>query len=174
MRKTTIVIICAFGAIFAGIGVAWLAGFRINITPSFPEGVWRLEPGPVKKGMLVMFCPPDNSIIRIGKRRGYIPSGMCRPGWYAPLIKRIVAVSGDRVTVTETGVFVNGLKLKNSGLLKTDSAGRPLPCSVGSSIVPTGYAWLMSDYNPESFDSRYFGQVSVKQIEGRAKLELPW
>jgi conjugative transfer signal peptidase TraF len=159
-------------ALVAGIATAWLAGFRVNVTSSFPEGIWRIESGPCAKGMIVMFCPPDDSIFRVGKKRNYIPNGMC-PGWYAPLIKRIVAVSGDHVVVSKVGVFVNGVKLKNSGLLETDSAGRPLP-PAQSGIVPQGFVWLMSDYNPQSFDSRYFGAVSVKQIKGPAKLELRW
>jgi type IV secretory pathway protease TraF len=40
--------------------------------------------------------------------------------------------------------------------------------------VPRGYVWLMSDYNPRSFDSRYFGPIPVKQIQGPAKLVLKW
>ena len=170
--KKKIVISCVVAVFVAGIATAWLNGFRVNRTPSFPEGIWRLEAGPWTKGMIVMFCPPDNSIFRTGKERGYIPNGMC-PGWYAPLIKRIVAVSGDHVVVSKSGVFVNGVKLKNSGLFKTDSAGRPLwPAKSGA--VPQGFVWLMSDYNPQSFDSRYFGAIPVQQIQGPAKLELRW
>lgn len=161
-----------FGVFVAGIALAWLAGFRMNITPSFPEGIWRLESGSVKKGMLVMFCPPNSSIFQTAKHRGYIPFGFC-PGWYTPMIKRIVAVSGDHVRVSKAGVFVNGVRLKNSSLLKKDSAGRPLPCA-SSGIVPQGSVWLMSDYNPRSFDSRYFGPLSAKRIKGRTKLEFPW
>lgn len=171
MSKKKIVIVC--GVLVAMIAAVWLEGFRVNVTPSFPEGIWRLESGPVKKGMLVMFCPPDTPIFRMAKKRRYLPRGMC-PGWYAPMIKRIVAVSGDHVIVSKADVFVNGVCLKNSGVLSTDSAGRPLPRGAESGIVPQGYVWLMSDYNPRSFDSRYFGAISVKQILGPAKLELRW
>ena len=40
--------------------------------------------------------------------------------------------------------------------------------------VALGTVWLMSDSNPESFDSRYFGAVEASRIEGVATPLMLW
>lgn len=43
----------------------------------------------------------------MGLERNYINPGLCDDG-YAYLMKKVVAVKGDVVSVTDEGVFVNG------------------------------------------------------------------
>ncbi len=147
----------------------YVAGYRMTVTPSLPRGIYKqssVEPGELQRGQIVSFCPPDTGIFRKAKRRGYIPSGHC-PGSYMPLFKPVVAVAGDRVEVTVQGIKVNGKLLRNSEIHLQDQHHRLMPViSEGKYIVKPGYVWLVSTYNSQSFDSRYFGAVSVERIIG--------
>lgn len=152
--------------IFCGHGM----GFRINESPSLPIGVWRVSPleRDLRRGDVVSFCPPDTQAFREARGRGYLGAGLCEGG-YEPLLKPIAAIEGDRVTGTEDGISINGRLIANSKSLTRDGAGLPLP-SPGANdfIVARGEVWVISSYNPLSFDSRYFGPVSMSSVEGLA------
>jgi conjugative transfer signal peptidase TraF len=150
---------------------AHAVGFRINESPSLPVGVWRLSPlrDEVRRDDVVSFCPPDTWVFREAHQRGYLGSGLC-VGGYEPLLKPIAAVEGDRVTRTEQGIRLNGRLIANSKSLSRDLEGRTLP-SAGANdvIVAKSEVWVISSYNPLSFDSRYFGPVPISKIEGLAR-----
>ncbi len=146
-------------------------GLRLNESPSLPVGVWRLSPlrDEVRRDDVVSFCPPDTMDFREGWLRGYLGGGLC-VGGYEPLLKPIAAIEGDRVTRTEQGIRINGRLIANSKRLDHDGSGQALP-SPGANdvIVAKGEVWVISSYNPLSFDSRYFGPVPVSNIEGLAR-----
>lgn len=110
-------------------------------------------------------------------------------------VKRVVALSGDRVAVSDGGtVTVNG------GRLPTEPSGKPCvltsysgdePCerrweTLGTTryeitrskvynatefpetVVPPGTVFLLGDNRENSHDSRYTGSVPVEQLLGRA------
>lgn len=81
-------------------------GFRINITESIPIGLYRITSVNNLKNTFVIFCPDGRSAFKQGLERGYI-NPLC-PGGYGYLMKKIVAIKGDVVSVTGEGVFVNG------------------------------------------------------------------
>jgi len=145
-------------------------GFRINTTPSMPLGLWRIKPvtQSLKKGDIILFCPPDNKVFQMAKARHYISGGTCHSD-YEPLLKPIVAVSGDRITLSERGVFVNGVMIKNSKYLSRDDRGRDMPkIETGAVIMREGDIFVVSSYNEASFDSRYFRKISRKNVIGIA------
>jgi conjugative transfer signal peptidase TraF len=147
------------------------AGLRVNESPSLPIGVWRVSPlrAEVRRDDIVSFCPPDTPTFREAWRRGYLGSGLCQGG-YEPLIKPIAAIEGDRVTRTEEGIRINGRLVANSKSLSRDHSGRPLPgAGANDVIVAKGEVWVISSYNPSSFDSRYFGPVPISKIQGLAR-----
>lgn len=159
-------LITAFVLFTIGIFGAWIAGYRVNVTPSYPLGIWRLEANrSITQGSLVLLCPPDTPLFQEAKGFGVLRAGGCRGG-YAPLLKRLAAGPGDFVEVREEGVSVNGRLIPNSRPLQHDSQGKTLPRTEDRGWVPEGEAWLLSDFNPRSFDSRYFGPVSMAQIQG--------
>jgi conjugative transfer signal peptidase TraF len=167
-RRTVLVLVGGFALAMTVIAaVAWAIGLRWNHTPSYPRGLWRIvspyDPAHAK-GSLVLFCPPATTLFRVGRERGYLAAGVCSGGTGA-LIKRVVAVPGDRVTVTPNGVSVNGRELPNSRALPVDAAGRPLPSASGGP-VPPGRVWVLSEYHPRSFDSRYYGSIEVSRLQG--------
>jgi conjugative transfer signal peptidase TraF len=153
--------VCSFAAFVV---VAMLAGVRINTTPSYPLGVYLMTNDPIEKGSLVIFCPTDNAAFRLARERGYIGAGFC-PDGYGYMIKKILAVKNDRVETSAIGVSVNGRLLPNSKPMDTDSDGQSLPhIGVNTAALDDHSVLLMSDYNPKSFDARYFGLVDKSKI----------
>jgi conjugative transfer signal peptidase TraF len=75
--------------------------------------------------------------------------------------------------VTPKGVSVNARALPNSRPLQADAVGRPLPSASGGP-VPPGEVWVMSEYHPRSFDSRYYGPIEAACIEGRVRPVFVW
>lgn len=153
-------------------GVAAMAGVRVNTTASFPLGLYRETGEKPAVGALVLSCPPPGEDSALALGRGYIGPGFC-PGGYGYVIKKLVAGPGDRVTVTDSGVTVNGEPLPNSAPFAADPSGRPLPRyrTAGRTLL-TGEVLLLSDYHPRSFDGRYFGPVGSSGI--RAVIRPLW
>jgi conjugative transfer signal peptidase TraF len=117
----------------------------------------------------VSFCPPDTPIFREARGRGYLSAGQCEGG-YEPLLKPVVAIAGDRVSGTDDGISINRRLIASSRSLNRDSLGRALPSPEAHDvIVAKGEVWVISSYNPLSFDSRYFGPVPISRIEGLAQ-----
>jgi conjugative transfer signal peptidase TraF len=162
-------------ALMAGYG-GWAAGLRINTTDSMPRGVWLTERTPphLAKGMIVVVCPPPGPAVRLALRRRYFRNGWCKSG-SEPLLKPVVAVAGDVVQVSAAGISVDGVPVPRSALLTRDSAGRKvMPVAPGTYRVRPGQMWLVSSYNPRSFDSRYFGPVPVSSVQGLARSLWTW
>lgn len=156
--------------LMAGFG-GGAAGLRINTTDSMPRGLWLMEPAPphLKHGMIIIVCPPPGPAARLALRRQYFRKGWCKSG-SEPLLKPVVAVAGDVVRVTASGVSVDGVPVPRSDLLKRDSAGRKVtPVAPGTYRVRPGEVWLVSSYNARSFDSRYFGAVPAAGVQGIAR-----
>ena len=149
---------------------AHVAGLRINESPSLPIGIWRVSllDRDLRRGDIVSFCPPDTPVFREAWRRGYLSAGHCEGG-YEPLLKPVAAIAGDRVSGTHEGIRINGRLIANSKSLTLDGSGRTLPSPGAKNfILAEGEVWVISSYNPLSFDSRYFGPVPISSIEGLA------
>lgn len=143
------------------------AGFRINVTPSEPLGLWRIVEidRPILVGDLIFICPPTTNEMREARARGYLRVGLCA-GRVAPLIKTVVAISGQAIDIREE-VRVDGRPLPHSGISRTDGQGREMVPHLGG-VVPPGTVFLHSEF-PGSFDSRYFGPLPIDGILGLAR-----
>lgn len=160
------------GVALAVIICGTIGGLRINTTPSEPLGLWRIVPlfRPVQAGDIVFVCPPETDAISEGFARGYLRAGLC-PGGFAPLIKTVAAVAGQRIDVAG-GITIDGLPVVSSNLVSEDGRGRPLRPYTGGT-VPAGFVFLLSPF-PGSWDSRYFGPIPASGVLGRAKQELTY
>lgn len=149
------------------ITAAAVGGFRLNLTPSEPLGLWRIEkPGrPVEIGDLVFICPPATATFEEARRRRYLRRGLCDRG-FAPLIKTVVALPGQRIEVTDH-VVIDGRSLAASAVRKTDGQGRTLTFYSGG-VLPPGHLYLHSSF-ASSYDSRYFGPVPDSGLLGLAR-----
>jgi len=164
MRRPLRIVLITSCCFIAVITAASLAGIRINTTSSYPRGIYRMTNDPIEKGSLVIFCPPDNAAIRQAYERGYIGAGFC-PGGYEYMIKKIMAAKNDHVQISVVGVSVNGALLPNSKPMDADLEGRQLlHINTDIATLDDHSVLLMSDYNPKSFDARYFGLVDKSQI----------
>jgi len=80
------------------------------------------------------------------------------------LIKRVIGLPGERITVTDGRVYVDGTPLDEPYLAQpTQGSGR-------SWIVPPLNVFVMGDNRGASRDSRIFGPVPLDYIVGHAVL----
>lgn len=77
-------------------------------------------------------------------------------------IKRVVAVGGDTVEMRAGEVYVNGK------LFPEVSTVRMTNQDLTPRTVPAESVWVLGDNRNNSEDSRYFGQVPLKNIRGLA------
>ena len=165
---------CAWrlGSPLAVLGACGLAGLRLNLTGSLPIGLYRVARAtPVREAIVLACLPP--AVAAFARARGYVPSGGQCPGGVLPVGKPILAIAGDTVTVTPTGLLVNGTPVPNSRPLAADRQGRPLPrLAAGQYVVRPGTLWVVSSYSRFSFDSRYFGAVEMGRV--RANVRRLW
>jgi conjugative transfer signal peptidase TraF len=153
----------------AGLVAMQFAGYRINRSASMPQGLWRIAlTDAVHRGDVVILCVPDTAATRQGAGRAYVGRGTC-PNGLEPLLKPVIAVAGDIVSISDGGVGVNGLLLPGTRQLLQDSAGRDLiAMPMGEYLVQPGDVWTVSGYSASSWDSRYWGPVPIVNIQGRA------
>jgi conjugative transfer signal peptidase TraF len=164
MRRAFVLTAFAFVAV-AHIGHA--VGIRPNISASAPVGLWLDRPisSPLYRGMMIGVCPPPTvPLVKLFSTNGTLPYGPCAQTNVALLLKPIRALPGDTVRISHGNpAMVNGIALSNT------IAAKSLPAwPDGEYIVKPGEVWLFSSYNERSFDSRYFGPVSISLIQGEA------
>jgi conjugative transfer signal peptidase TraF len=165
IRSVGRVVLIAAGMVAVLFLLCGWAGVRFNSTESLPVGLYITTTGATN---LVEFCPAE-PFASLAISRGYRGRGTCQDGGL-PLVKPVVADSGDIVEFSAGGMAVNGQLLPNSAPLTIDSKGRPLtPWPFGRYSVAPGTVWVASSYSPKSFDSRYFGPVRVSAIRARVR-----
>lgn len=163
-RAFAITAIAAFFVVWA----AYLLGARINRTNSLPKGLyWAVAKEP-ERGDLVAFWPRDTAAMREARHRGYILGGVYNTvdgEGYGLLLKRLMAIPGDVVSITDVGVVINGSLVPNTKPLVADNVGDPLPTLRFTDYrLGDGEVLFLSDYLPRSFDGRYFGAQERRQI----------
>jgi signal peptidase I len=84
---------------------------------------------------------------------------------YPVLVKRIVGLPGDVVSVRDGRVALNGALLPEpyvvAGTARTGGE------AAVDAVVPEGAVWVMGDRRSNSFDSTAFGPVRIEQLVGR-------
>jgi conjugative transfer signal peptidase TraF len=77
-------------------------------------------------------------------------------------LKRVVAISGDRVCASGAAMVVNQRIVRRQ---LRDAAGRALPLWEGCRVLLPGEVLLLGD-TQGSFDGRYWGPIPERLIEG--------
>ncbi len=88
-----------------------------------------------------------------------------RPDTGEQLIKRVVAVGGDRVAIEDGVLVVNDAAVCEPSIDPEDIDG----VWWGPATVPAGQLFLMGDERHRSIDSRDFGPVSVAAVDGQVR-----
>jgi conjugative transfer signal peptidase TraF len=129
-----------------------------NPSPSAPKGLYSVaDPRPLRHGDLVLVALPERwQAWAVG--RSYI-------GREVPLIKRVVALSGDRVCAVDGGVYVNGTR--RAAALDRDGSGRPMPVWRGCRGLREGEVFALMTDAPASLDGRYFGPLDIDRVVGK-------
>ncbi len=110
--------------------------------------IWRSP----EKGDIIVFRHPDNP--------------------EKDFIKRVVATGGDVIEEKDKTVYVNGKPLSEPYAHHFDRSvrfgGMDPRDNFGPVQVPDNKLFVMGDNRDQSFDSRYWGFVDVKEIRGKA------
>jgi signal peptidase I len=85
------------------------------------------------------------------------------------LVKRVVAIGGQRVRVTGGAVVVDGRRLAEPYLPGGLATGEPCGAK-GEVRVPAGSLFVLGDNRGDSYDSRCFGPVTSDQLVGTVVL----
>jgi signal peptidase I len=89
-------------------------------------------------------------------------------------IKRTVAVEGDTIQMIDKKVYVNGKPVEEPFTQHTDASlrmGQLEPRdNFGPYLVPKNKLFMMGDNRDQSYDSRFWGYVDIKQVRGKAMI----
>lgn len=157
---------CALlGCWLAGAGIMGRScGIWVNLSSSIPPGIYHQTEGPILRGNTVLSCVPSNATA-IANERHYIGYGSC-PMSTAPVGKYAVGLPGDQARINHEGIVINGTKLNSTKPLELDIEKRTLePFILDRQLSEDEY--LLAGETYESYDSRYFGPVSKKDIKGK-------
>jgi len=117
---------------------------------------WSYRLHPIHRGDIVVFSKP----------KGELASNI------NDLIKRVIALPGETVTIQNDHVYINGHQLIEPYLRPQDvttphpgayACTPKAPCK-----IPKGEIWVMGDNRVFSEDSRYFGPITESSVVGRA------
>ena len=89
------------------------------------------------------------------------------------LIKRVIGLSGETISIKDCQVFIDGKLLPEPYLNDYDLAQSSVDdrCRVPvmeETLIPEDHLFVMGDNRPQSFDSRMFGSIEQNLVVGRA------
>jgi signal peptidase I len=167
VRGLRVVLLVVTGAVFV-LCVVTLTGFRTflhlhtipseSMTPTVPLGSeivsMSVDGRNVERGDIILFTNPQESTAPVNE-----------------LIKRVVAVGGDTVELTDGKLVVNGAPVTEPYL----RAGTPTT-AMGSVhegekvTVPAATVYVLGDNRTNSKDSRWFGPVRADAVRSKVLL----
>jgi conjugative transfer signal peptidase TraF len=142
----------------------------INITPSMPKGVYFKKSSPLHRGDIILFCL-DQKYQQIGLEHHYLETGKYCNGASA-LIKEVVAVPGDEVTLLKNAIIVNRKRLEYQ-TQHQDSNHTPLSVFPRGNYTVNAF-WVIGTHSQLSWDSRYFGYIPRQQIISKLIPLITW
>jgi signal peptidase I len=114
-----------------------------------------------------------NTLIPIGDpQRGDIVVFIYPEDRSKDFIKRVIGVSGDTIEIRNKKIYLNGLPMNDTYGIYTDDF--IIPGSIqprdnfGPVTVRPGSIFVMGDNRDQSYDSRFWGFVNLKDVMGKA------
>ena len=148
------------GVLLIGISTADFLPKKLiwNASASLPTGLYMIRYRVPRRGDLVLVKLPEWARL-IADQRGFLPANV-------PALKRVVAISGDRVCRVDRTISVNAKPI--AWVRKTDRFARNLPVWSGCVTLDEKQIFLLADH-PKSFDGRYFGVTKLTDVLGVAR-----
>ena len=123
-----------------------------NFTDSMPVGLYRKSEDQISKHSLVLLNN-DGYFLRDNN-----------------LLKEVIAVAGDIVSVTREGIYINGQKYPGTAAVTSDSHGNTLKQSkLTEYLLKKDELLVFGNSSSKSFDSRYFGIVKSNEVIATVK-----
>ncbi len=110
----------------------------------------------------------DNFFDRLGKTAEDLKLKFQKRDRENRLIKRVIAVPGDKVDIDKGYLYINDSLVEEAyikGMTFKDELSMPV-------TVPEGKVFVMGDNRESSVDSRRFGLVDYKSIEGKVVFRM--
>jgi conjugative transfer signal peptidase TraF len=155
------ILCCVYISMFAV--WAYQSGYRINLSPSVPTGIWKIV-----SRRYDVDSPDEYAVVsasehfgyRLAMERGYLSD-------FTPMLKRAAATEADVIDYDEKekAVTVNGAYLFATEIFSKDTEGQVLPRPFFPMLLRREEVWLSSE-NIRGYDSRYFGPVSQDVLQG--------
>ena len=118
----------------------------------------------VDRGNIVVFSTPPNED--------------CAGPPVSDLVKRVVGLPGEKISVSGGNVFINGRLLPESWLPSSQQGmtypgPSPLPYALHQAYrIPKGDVYVMGDNRMLSCDSRYWGPIAESTIVGKVDVRI--
>jgi signal peptidase I len=114
-----------------------------------------------RRGEIIVFRPTKTLLDR---------------GFKDDFIKRIIGLPGDRIEIKDGGVFIDGVRLKESYIATSDETsvelcslpGEPPAFLAKPLTIPQTQYFVLGDNRKNSYDSRCWGLVKRDEIVGSA------
>jgi conjugative transfer signal peptidase TraF len=132
---------------------------RWNASASVPTGIYRIVP---RNSRYAEICLPE-PVLAIALHAGlFLGPGEC-PDGKEPILKPIYRATADKpISFGPEGFSIGGRELNNTAAKLCSKTGEPLSHTAYGRY--TSGLWAISDYNPDSFDSRYFGAIAETSV----------
>ena len=166
--KRTIVILCmdiVLAALLIPLAIPNRVHLVYNPSDSVPRGWYRIVSADSLQVGSIVLARLSAPAAALAAQRGYLPAGI-------PLLKRIGAVEPQWVCVDGISVRIDDVTV--AAVTRADGHGRPLSAWSQCRRLAHGELFLLSNTNPASFDSRYFGPVRAPDVIGSAKPIWTW
>ena len=89
----------------------------------------------------------------------------------APLLKRVVGLPGDTISITQGQLFVNSV-VQPEPYVSENNTSHPLSRRISTQVVPDEHIFVLGDNRDNSYDSRYWGPLPDSVLIGKAQYIL--
>ena len=93
----------------------------------------------------------------------YYGLGICKKSY----IKRVIGLPGENVKIQNGKVYINDKQIEEDYLDENTSTNMALGGEFNDITVPYGFVYVLGDNRENSADSRRFGCIPIKKIQGK-------